>query len=441
MQATDDQTLLTLRGLKQSGALRAKDATGEPLELDPKVASDLLNADKVQYPLNGTSVLNNNQLSMKRRHSPLPVLRKDTGEQKALRSNSIDLYATDELVKKLARECEAFNQNLVTNFNTARVNIQKDLLELFKTTAKEKLPDSFLRSLPKWGKGATKLHQVFNKTMHKKKTDSTMDQKEVPFDLVIQPEIVEEVDKDIQHVLDNELELCIGENGVIINDMQRIIVKVTVVMERLRVLEERLEREEAECRLLQERNHDEIALNKELSDKVDMLLSEAKDKEAQMDILREQIRREREQARNKRTDYYKEICRYKSHIERYKQFETSGHDYDRGLQKSPRRRESGEKDTADIGYALGPDQGEVQQLIEQREKELKAEFQEQLKALKAQHLEQVKQIQQQKKIACDERDEQNAQLLKRIKKLEFELVEEKRKMRRFLSSIEKDQTD
>eukprot|EP01064_Diplonema_japonicum_P005489 TRINITY_DN13660_c0_g1_i3.p1 TRINITY_DN13660_c0_g1~~TRINITY_DN13660_c0_g1_i3.p1 ORF type:complete len:313 (+),score=93.39 TRINITY_DN13660_c0_g1_i3:56-994(+) len=302
MQTTDDQTLQTLRALKQSGALRAKDGNGTPLKLNPQIASDLLNAEKLSIT-NGAS-LGSNPLDVKRRHSPLPVLKKEPEKQH--RSNSIDLYATDELIKKLARDCEAFNQNLVTNFNTAKENIQKDFLELFKTTSREKLPDSFLRSLPKWGKGATKLHQVFNKSMHRKKTDSSVDQKEVPFELVIQPEILEEVDQDIQRLIDNELQLCIGENGVIITDMQRILVKVTVVMERLKQLEEKLEKEETECRMLQERLHDEAALNKELTEKIDVLHTEAKDKELQMDILRDQVQREREHGRNKKSEFVRE---------------------------------------------------------------------------------------------------------------------------------------
>ena len=138
----------------------------------------------------------------------------------------VSTACTDELMAKLSGDCETFNHNLVANFNEAKETMQKNFMQLFKRTSKEKLPDSFLRSLPKWGKGATKLHQVFNKSINRKQTDTLADQKDAPFELIIQPEILQEIDRDIHMLIDDELKRCVGENGPIIRDMQKILMQV-----------------------------------------------------------------------------------------------------------------------------------------------------------------------------------------------------------------------
>ncbi|KAJ9456674.1 hypothetical protein DIPPA_00247 [Diplonema papillatum] len=436
MQASDDQTLSALRVLKQSGALRARDDKGDPLELDPAIAADLLNGEKVA-PLPGAtlgaSMLNVNPLEIPRQTSPLPGLAR---EDRRKHRSSQEGFGTDALVRKLASDCESFNTNLVLNFTAAKENIQRDLLELFKTVSREKLPESFLRSLPKWGKGATRLHQVFNKSMARKRSDGTGgDQKEVAFDLVIQPDTLEEVDRDIGKTIDDELKQSVGEQGVIVRDMQRILQQVSSLMTHFRKLEERLAKEEVEGKVLQERLHDEKSLNKELAERVESLTTETRAKDAQMDLLREQFQRERDQARAKRADFFKEICRYKTQILHFTA--QSDNEEAAARPKSPRRRDSGQDAKAqdtDMSFPLSTDQAEVQQLLEQREKEVRAECHEQFKTLKQQHIEQLKQLQQQKRVACDERDEANAGLLQRIKKLEFELVEERRKARKIFEA-------
>eukprot|EP00666_Eupelagonemidae_sp_cell4sb_P004595 gene4595-2833_t len=95
--------------------------------------------------------------------------------------------ATEDLMRQITSDLDKFNVTLVDNFESAKQNMQKDLVELFKTTSKERLPDSFLMSLPKWGKNATKLHHIFSKSMNRKRTDTAADRREVPFDLIVQP--------------------------------------------------------------------------------------------------------------------------------------------------------------------------------------------------------------------------------------------------------------
>ena len=450
MQTTDEQTLKTLKILKANGALKARDSNGNPLQLDPTIASDLLNGEKLSVATVGISSKNSFDETVMPQPNPkkgtaLPVLGDvptAVGVKTSDMKGGTQQFGTDELISRLQDDCETFNHNLFSKFNAAKENMQKEFVELFKTTSKEKLPDSLLRSLPKWGKGATKLHHIFNKSMNRKKPESGMEKKDVPFELVIQPEVLEEIDLDIQNVIDNELQHCLGEKGVVIRDMQRILKQVGIVMERIRELEEALAKEEIESRALEERLQDERILSKELTERIDDLLIESGDKEKQMDILRGQVQRERDQARAKRAEFFREICRYKTQLLHL----MSAEDHDPRVGKSPRnkpdRRDSQEPKTDnDMGYALGADQAEVQLLIEQKEKELKQEHQEQLRVIKLQHAEQIKQMQQQKKIAADDREEQNALLLKRIKKLEIEVIEEKRKVRRLLSSMEKDEEE
>ena len=207
-------------------------------------------------------------------------------------------------------------------------------------------------------------------------------------------------------------------------------------MERLRQLEDKIAKEETEMRTLQDRLHDERLLCKELNQNIEILTSEARDKELQMDILREQVQREREQSRMKRADFFKEICRYKTQLLHL----TPDEHQEPGRPKSPRvgreRKESiSEMRTPgeDAGFSMGADQADIQIIIEQKEKAWRQDHHEQVRALKIQHAEQTRSLQQQKKIACDERDEKNSILQARVKKLEFELVEEKRKLRRFLT--------
>eukprot|EP01062_Namystynia_karyoxenos_P034204 TRINITY_DN25081_c0_g1_i1.p1 TRINITY_DN25081_c0_g1~~TRINITY_DN25081_c0_g1_i1.p1 ORF type:complete len:463 (+),score=198.47 TRINITY_DN25081_c0_g1_i1:89-1477(+) len=326
----DEHLRATLQDLKASGAF-TRDASGQLRDLDPAIAADLIDGEKPALPL-AAQLPGTNPLTIPRQKPPLAAIGSrgaapgaSGGEPKPRRGSRPASGAgrqTEELIGQITREIETFNKHVVENFEQAKGNMQHNLLALFDQTSREKLPDSFLKSLPKWGKNATKLHHIFSKSSNRKRTDSQADRREIPFDLVVQPEVLEEMKADITTVIDGELRLCCGESGIIVQDMQRIFRDVAVLMDSLRLCEKEKRALQVECSVLDQQLQEQNAENQELEARISSLHQEMREKDVEQDRLRDRILRQVEEQQTSRQRFTRECMMYQMQIWELKQEST-----------------------------------------------------------------------------------------------------------------------
>eukprot|EP01062_Namystynia_karyoxenos_P066245 TRINITY_DN60208_c0_g1_i1.p2 TRINITY_DN60208_c0_g1~~TRINITY_DN60208_c0_g1_i1.p2 ORF type:complete len:468 (+),score=191.99 TRINITY_DN60208_c0_g1_i1:68-1471(+) len=402
----DDHLRATLKDLKATGAF-TRDASGNLRDLDPAIASDLIDGEKpallpvgAPAPVPGAT----SALAVPRRDPPLPTLGRDAvqapgGSSQEPRprrgsrhgSTAAPQRHTEEFIATINRDIEHFNVHVVENFDHAKHNMQHKLLHLFDQTSREKLPDSFLKSLPKWGKSATKLHELFSK--QGQETKQGADGREIPFDLVVQPEVLEEVGQDIHDLIDGELKQCCGESGIIIQDMQRIFKDVAELMKRLREGEHDRQSLQISREVLSEQLQDKNAHNEELKALIGTLHQEMRAKDMEQERLRDKHQRQIEEHQAAKHKFIRDVTSYKFEIiglqrqyeeaverAREQRAQAGG-----GRFKGDERRESGASPPMGGGDAFfdllaGSDGGDAQQAAEEAERRIRADFDEQIRA-------------------------------------------------------------
>eukprot|EP01012_Entosiphon_sulcatum_P045052 TRINITY_DN59988_c0_g1_i1.p1 TRINITY_DN59988_c0_g1~~TRINITY_DN59988_c0_g1_i1.p1 ORF type:complete len:452 (-),score=106.27 TRINITY_DN59988_c0_g1_i1:47-1402(-) len=413
-RTSDQHTLNTLRALHHNGMLGA--------ELDDQIAADLLDGTSSHSKKSSIS-------------DPFGGRRKETppGRLEPLRLHpridSPDLFRsgtdvdkgaqiTGDYMKQLAADCEQFNTKLQDNNSTIKEQMLKALIDLFVRTAKDKLPDSFLRSLPKFGKGANKMNGIFTRSLNRRKTDNMVDRREVPFELLIQDDVLDEMGKDIALLIDQEMKRAFS---VVTSDMQRILKSVVSLKDRLETLEEDLLKEQTEMRVLKEKLSDSAEQTKELLSRIEQLNQQAREKEIQMDILSDQVKRRNQMLDEQQSRFHREVMRYKTTIYELK--------HKLNQQDPGPRRQS-----FTLDMDLGPAQGQVQDSIEVMEavdsatRELREQMLETIRKLKQDHAKEKKELAHQKKLAVDERDNEIYHLKMNIKSMDRIIEVEKRRL-------------
>eukprot|EP00756_Hemistasia_phaeocysticola_P013566 Hpha_TRINITY_DN15287_c1_g7::TRINITY_DN15287_c1_g7_i1::g.67972::m.67972 len=462
----DEQMRSRLQGLKASGAF-SRDAAGKLPELDPEVAAELIDGEKpALFPVgSGTSspLPGSNALDIPRSHAPLHPLR-DTGAPGGSASEPVprkgsarpsvaqkDQRHTEELMRQISTDLELFNKNLVYSFENAKHNMQRDLVGLFDTTSREKLPDSFLKSLPKFGGGATKLYQHFRQSANRKKTDSQMDRRDIPFELVVQPEVRQEISDDIHSVIDRMLKSCCGEGGTVITDLQRILKQVSELMAVLRACEKAKENLSCETAKLEEELNEKEKMALSLERTRQNLILKARTMDSEQDRTRERCLREMQLRRDRQQDYLREICRHRTQIF---QMQASNQELQERLSReqklSPRSREAakeGRRESSsgmygsaaaemNFDFAVGIDSGDAAAAVEEAEKRVKGEMEEkhrsQIKDERERHMKEENKL----RIKLDEQTEQCDHFKAEKLKIETELVEKTAEIRKLKKQLE-----
>eukprot|EP00667_Euglena_gracilis_P009779 EG_transcript_9945 len=413
-RASEQQTLAALRALHASGALSGA-------ELDDQIAADLLGGSP-QSRKESVGV----EVPAKKRETPrrLEPLTKAPGLEGALhaatRLDDAQLREplTEQVLRQLASECENFSNKMQENTALAKELMHKALLDLFVQDAQDKLPDCFLRSLPKFGKGANQMVTLFSRSLNKKKTDSVVDRKEGAFELVIQDEVVDEIGRDIEQVIDEEMKRYFG---VITSDMQKILKSVTRLRGRLEVLEGELLQERREARALRERLAEAEAAGAELQAQCEQLQQQGQEKETQMDVLSEQVKRRNQMLDEQRARFHKEVMRYKTRIYELTVKLESG---DLGRRHSFTETGSGEM----AAPHSAPDGYEVMEAVDSATREIRDQMLESIRKMKAEHAKEKKELMQQKKVAIDERDNEIYHLKMNLKSMDRIIEVEKRRL-------------
>eukprot|EP00756_Hemistasia_phaeocysticola_P013567 Hpha_TRINITY_DN15287_c1_g7::TRINITY_DN15287_c1_g7_i2::g.68001::m.68001 len=461
----DEQMRSRLQGLKASGAF-SRDAAGKLPELDPEVAAELIDGEKpALFPVgSGTSspLPGSNALDIPRSHAPLHPLR-DTGAPGGSASEPVprkgsarpsvaqkDQRHTEELMRQISTDLELFNKNLVYSFENAKHNMQRDLVGLFDTTSREKLPDSFLKSLPKFGGGATKLYQHFRQSANRKKTDSQMDRRDIPFELVVQPEVRQEISDDIHSVIDRELVQCCGEEGAVVQDLKRILTQVSDLMSLLRQCERDRQSLLVEKDVLEEQLGDRANHTEGLQGQIDTLIEELREKKTEQQRLTQKALREEKMKKDSHHDYVRQIRDFKTDIMRLQvQREEIEAPY-REQKLSPRSREAakeGRRESSsgmygsaaaemNFDFAVGIDSGDAAAAVEEAEKRVKGEMEEkhrsQIKDERERHMKEENKL----RIKLDEQTEQCDHFKAEKLKIETELVEKTAEIRKLKKQLE-----
>eukprot|EP00998_Keelungia_sp_KM082_P013002 NODE_942_length_1542_cov_61.100353_g931_i0.p1 GENE.NODE_942_length_1542_cov_61.100353_g931_i0~~NODE_942_length_1542_cov_61.100353_g931_i0.p1 ORF type:complete len:469 (-),score=94.87 NODE_942_length_1542_cov_61.100353_g931_i0:43-1449(-) len=427
-RTSDQQTLNTLRTLHDNGMLSQDEG------LDDQIAADLLSgatsADQMRSTDPAFASLTQDPMS-KKRETPIPLSPINRSAADKSSAAPVDDYwddaasrrrgqnVSEELLKQLGTECDTFSTKLTQNTVLAQELMKKGLAELFVTTAQEKLPDCFLRSLPKFGKGANQITGLFNRSLNKKKTDNLIDRKEVPFELQLQEDVLDELNGDIETVVEGELHRCFGVMG---QDITKIIRTVARVKTRMEHLEEQLLHEQTESRVLAERLKDEKEQMVELDERIQSLTEQARDKETQMDILSDQVKRRNQMLDEQRNRFQKEVMRYKTRIyELQHRLEQTG---------GEGRRHSFGANELDLTPAnqSAMDSIEVVEAVDSATRDLREQMLENIRKLKADHAREKKELLHQKKLAIDERDNDIYHLKMSIKSMDRIIEVEKRRL-------------
>lgn len=428
-RTSDQQTLNTLRALHANGMLSQNDG------LDEQIAADLLNGASNSEQGRGNSEsfasLTQDPLS-KKRETPAPLSPLSRAADKGAAAPTDDYWddamsrrkgqnVSEELLKQLGGECETFSTKITQNTVLAQELMKKALAELFVTTAQEKLPDCFLRSLPKFGKGANQITGLFNRSLNKKKTDNLIDRKEIPFELQLQDDVLEELNTDIEGVVEGELHRCFGIMG---SDMSRIIRSVTRVKSRMEHLEEQLLQEQTDSRVLTERLNDSKEQMVELDARITQLTDQARDKETQMDILSDQVKRRNQMLDEQRGRFHKEVMRYKTKI-----YELQHRLEQSGVGNEGRRHSFGNNEL-DLSPTnpTAMDSIEVVEAVDSATRDIRESMLENIRKLKADHAREKKELLHQKKIAVEERDSEIYHLKMSIKSMDRIIEVEKRRL-------------
>eukprot|EP01006_Ploeotia_vitrea_P049525 TRINITY_DN67355_c2_g1_i1.p1 TRINITY_DN67355_c2_g1~~TRINITY_DN67355_c2_g1_i1.p1 ORF type:complete len:469 (+),score=58.29 TRINITY_DN67355_c2_g1_i1:52-1458(+) len=427
-RTSDQQTLHTLRALHSSGMLSGAEG------LDDQIASDLLNGSSgnsrkssMQTDITSTGPLR--KVPTPTRLAPLkgaPHLAapSDIGLTftKDTKHNLGNL--TSDYIKQLQQECDKFNSRLEDNTTDATSVMQDAVVKLFQSTAKDKLPDCFLRSLPKWGKGGTTkgMTQIFNKSLNKKKTENQVDRNEAPFTLTIQADVLDEFKEEVHNVIEGEMKRCFG---TVTADLQRILKSVLKLKDRMENLEEELLKEQTEMRVLKEKLNDSSEQIAEVQDRMEQLQTQAREKDIQMDILSDQVKRRNLMLDEQRARFHKEVMRYKTKI-----YELN-HKLDSALPAGEfGRRHSGVGGELEMqANPVNPAESvEVMEAVDNATRDLREQMLENIRKLKAEHAREKKELLHQKKIAMDERDNEIYHLKMNITSMDRIIEVEKRRL-------------
>lgn len=358
-------------------------------------------------------------------------------------------------MRQITSDLDNFNKNLVVNFANAKDNMQRHLLELFKTTSKERLPDSFLMSLPKWGKNATKLHHIFSKSINRKRTDTAADRREVPFELTVQPEVLEDIESDIHDLIDLELKQMAGEKGVIITEMQKILTQVAELMACLRLVEKQKQELKTEVVQLDEQLLDKKAHIEKMEARIATLEQEMREKDMEQDRLRDKCQREVEQGKKNRVIFFREICRYKTDIFRLEQGHTDNiarvqqtqqQDHAKQSPRSRDGKEAGRRESAagqdqggfDTTFDFGGESGDTQAAVEDAERRVRSEMEETLKRVKAEEREKFNAMKGEMKEKVQQEKDNVKILEQKVHQLEMENVEKSREIRKLKAATSYD---
>lgn len=460
---SDEWTRSRLNQLKDDGAFQRSDS-GRLKSLDPSVAKELIDGEGGPvFPLPGAG----SPLDIPRQEPPLPAM-EGGGKQRGTApgwdgvepvprrgSNLPSVRQSEDMIRQIQLDLELFNKSLVMNFETAKTNMQRDLVQVFDTTSRDKLPDSFLKSLPKFGGNSTKLHQLFRQSGNKKKTDSTADRRDIPFELVIQPEVRQEIWDDIHGVIDCELSGCCGDEGTIRCDLSKIFTQVTDLIAALRSCESSKEKisTERETLLIDLRRMEEQG--RLLDRRRENLLQNMREIDAEQDRQRVKCLKEMQARQLQQQDYLKEICRYGTHVYQMKvqidEMKVREQQRHKELQSlSPRSREAatgGRRESASavftggssditFDFGAGMDSAEADKMVEEAELRVRREVEEKWKKLISDEREKHRESQEKLKYLYDELQKDNKRLQTEKQDIETEVVEKTAEIRKLKTRIQ-----
>jgi hypothetical protein len=216
---------------------------------------------------------------------------------------------TDTLAQ-LEGECKDFHKALDTNTSMALDQIKRSLLQLFEDTIRDRIVSSVMKkarvstAFGAAGTGANAARlRPFDAGLSKKERGMS--------DFVVEDSLRAEIASDIGVIASHELKRIVGS---IVEDINRVMSSVQRIKSRATLLEEQVVQSNVESKM-----HSEQLLHAEerissLQNQVKALQDHHVAKDAQMDVLREQLSRRNQSLDEARIRFRKEVLRYKQRI-------------------------------------------------------------------------------------------------------------------------------
>eukprot|EP00759_Apiculatamorpha_spiralis_P026131 PhF_6_TR29268/c0_g1_i1/m.42871 len=356
--SSDEATRHTLRQLKESGAFN------QPV-LDDSIARDLLRTPppQTQRPTTNpnssvssigiqrqqTSGVTQQNTSATTTTANAPQQQQQPGGGGSGGGNE---QSTVDLVNKLNSDCDSFSKALADTTRGSKEAIHRSALHLFLTTVRTKLPLCILHSLPKFNRAATAANGVTanntaTTTHNTSMANSTSrlpplrdqqhhsnsilndiptgaaiakaltshsvekSQPNVPFDITLQDNVVEGISADILSAVEAEMRKCQSALAV---ELQRVLQDVAALKQRLEILEEANMQVLNDSKMQSDRLGEALDRVKELEGTSKELNMQLTDKETQMDLFREQVKRRNTTIDELRANFRREVIRYKTKI-------------------------------------------------------------------------------------------------------------------------------
>lgn len=209
--------------------------------------------------------------------------------------------AIHENLIQLSTNCKRYRQQFDREINLSRKNLEESLVESFIDMAKHKLPDVYLRSIPKFG--ANEVSDALFRTLVAMKKDE-QNLIKVRFDQDIIDDISKIIQDNIIEVFNYPISIFSKLLSSIKHHMDQIINhsdQMEILLVNFKGKNEELEQEVKHLkRVLGDRVEEEEQLKEELHDK-----------DIQMDIMKQQIKRRDEQLDEQRSTFHKELTQVK----------------------------------------------------------------------------------------------------------------------------------
>lgn len=417
-QRGDEHTRALLRGMQEGGTIAGT--------LDQTKARELLRTPPSNAPYAGSFARHVASASAgSGAASALPI---DDGSllgagTAVVRADDPSV-ATGDLVQRLQDDVDAFKLALVDNVRLAKEQMQRSLLQLFEDTVREKLADTLsAHGRGSHGGGAAAggassggggggsgglsagpvVAGSAVRALSKRLVDRGLDRRDHPSDVVIPDAVRREMGESIYTVVDHEMKRCFGVIGA---DTTRILQQVLMVRDRMSRMEEELLQRSVENRMQADQLQSAAGLIASLQAEVTALQRHATDKDAQMDLLRDQIARRNAHLDESRVKFRKEVMRCKSRIyELESELEASG----------GRRRAELQRRSSGADLLADDDAAEVAAATELAVKDLSDKFQEELRQMRVAHSKEKKTLMGEMAMKIAERDSEILRLKERLR--------------------------
>ena len=286
MTAADIHTKEVLRRLREEGKL------SNPTGVDDESASYLLETPPTTDIVRGVVDPGPRTTGIK-----LPAASQDTEP------------LTDTLAQ-LESECKDFQKALETNTTMSLDQTKRSLLQLFEDTIRDRIVSSVIKkarvstSFGAAGTGANVARlRPFDAGLSKKERGMT--------DFVIEDALRADISSDIGVITSHELKRIVGS---IAEDINRVMNSVQRIKSRATLLEEQVVQGDVESKMHSEQLQRAEDLISSLQNQVKELQDHHVAKDAQMDVLREQLSRRNQSLDEARIRFRKEVLRYKQRI-------------------------------------------------------------------------------------------------------------------------------